>query len=117
MSVNGATEHVNDQYRKKGFSMAQLQIAGGDTTVTRRVASVPEPSSLALFGTGTLALGALLRRKLSGSHASAANPNPRTPANLAGVFLLRQARYDSPNGFRECLACDWCEWKPRMNLA
>jgi hypothetical protein len=44
---------------KSLFSESTL-ISGGDTTV----ASVPEPSSMALLGTGALALAGLARRKL-----------------------------------------------------
>jgi len=62
MSVNAFTEQLTIN-TGKGFFDGSTTIAGGDTSVVA-VASVPEPSSLALFGTGTLALGALLRRKL-----------------------------------------------------
>ena len=62
MSVNGVTEQLTIN-TGKGFFDGSTTISGGDTTVVA-VASVPEPSSLALFGTGTLALGGLLRRKL-----------------------------------------------------
>jgi len=62
MSVNAFTEQLTIN-TGKGFFDGSTTIAGGDTSVMA-VASVPEPSSLALLGTGTLALGALLRRKL-----------------------------------------------------
>jgi hypothetical protein len=43
-----------------GFFNGSTQIAGGDTTV---VSSVPEPSTLAMLGTGVLSLGGIVRRK------------------------------------------------------
>lgn len=45
----------------KGFFNGTTMIAGGDTTI---VGSVPEPSSIALFGTGMVGLVGMLRRKL-----------------------------------------------------
>ncbi len=42
-----------------GFFNGSVTAAGGDTTV----GAVPEPSMLALFGTGMLGLGGLIRRK------------------------------------------------------
>lgn len=45
----------------KGFFNGTTMIAGGDTTI---VGSVPEPSSIALFGTGMAGLVGMLRRKL-----------------------------------------------------
>src|SRR4051794_10387949 len=45
----------------KGFFDGSTLIAGGDTTA---VSSVPEPSSLALFGTGAMGLLGMMRRKL-----------------------------------------------------
>jgi PEP-CTERM motif len=45
----------------KGFYNGSTKISGGNTTVS---SSVPEPSTLALFGTGTLALAGSLRRRL-----------------------------------------------------
>jgi hypothetical protein len=45
----------------KGFFDGSTLIAGGDTTT---VSSVPEPSSLALFGTGAMGLLGMMRRKL-----------------------------------------------------
>jgi len=43
-----------------GFFNGSVSMAGGDTTV----GSVPEPSTLALFGTGMLGLGGAIRRKV-----------------------------------------------------
>jgi len=43
-----------------GFFNGSVTMAGGDTTV----GSVPEPSTLALFGTGMLGLGGAIRRKV-----------------------------------------------------
>ncbi len=48
----------------RGFFDGSTMLAGGDTTV---FASVPEPSTLAMFGTGTLALLGTLRRRVTGS--------------------------------------------------
>jgi len=45
----------------KGFFDGSTLIAGGDTTT---VSSVPEPSSLALFGTGAMGMLGMMRRKL-----------------------------------------------------
>lgn len=45
----------------KGFFDGSTMISSGDTSV---VASVPEPSSLALFGTGILSMFEMLRRKI-----------------------------------------------------
>jgi PEP-CTERM motif len=44
-----------------GFFNGSTGIAGGDTTI---VGSVPEPSTVAMFGTGVVALLGLVRRKL-----------------------------------------------------
>jgi hypothetical protein len=44
----------------RGFFNGTTTISGGDTSITP---SVPEPSSLALFGTGILGLAGLLRKK------------------------------------------------------
>ncbi len=43
-----------------GFFNGSVTLGGGDTTV----GSVPEPSTLALFGTGMLGLGGAVRRKV-----------------------------------------------------
>lgn len=59
-SVNGVTVQLTIN-TGKGFFNGSTTISGGDTAVT---ASVPEPSGLALFGTGALALGGALRRKV-----------------------------------------------------
>jgi len=58
-SVNGVSVQLTVNTGKSLFSGSTL-ISGGDTTV----ASVPEPSSMALLGTGALALAGLARRKL-----------------------------------------------------
>jgi hypothetical protein len=44
-----------------GFFNGSTRIAGGDTTI---VGSVPEPSTVTMFGTGVVGLLGLLRRKL-----------------------------------------------------
>ena len=44
-----------------GFFAGSTSIAGGDTTI---VGSVPEPSTVAMFGTGVVGLLGLVRRKL-----------------------------------------------------
>jgi len=58
-SVNGVSVQLTVNTGKSLFS-GSILISGGDTTV----ASVPEPSSMALLGTGALALAGLARRKL-----------------------------------------------------
>jgi len=45
----------------KGFFNGTTSISGGDTSVG---STVPEPSTLALFGTGSIAFAGALRRKL-----------------------------------------------------
>lgn len=59
MSVNGVSVQLSINTGKSLFS-GSSSISGGDTTI----ASVPEPSSLALLGTGAIALAALARKKL-----------------------------------------------------
>jgi PEP-CTERM motif len=59
MTVDGVSVQLTVNTGKSLFSGSAL-ISGGDTTV----ASVPEPSSMALLGTGALALAGLARRKL-----------------------------------------------------
>ena len=60
MSVSGVTVQLTIN-TGKGFFNGSTTISGGDTTVA---ASVPEPSTLALFGTGAFAFAGALRRKL-----------------------------------------------------
>ena len=45
----------------KGFFNGSTMISGGDTTI---VGSVPEPSTVAMLGTGLLGLAGMVRRKL-----------------------------------------------------
>ena len=59
LSVNGVTVQLTIN-TGKGFFNGTTTISGGDTEV---VSSVPEPSTLALFGAGTAALAGMLRRK------------------------------------------------------
>ncbi|HEV2397217.1 MAG TPA: PEP-CTERM sorting domain-containing protein [Candidatus Sulfotelmatobacter sp.] len=58
--INGVTVQLTINTGKGLFSGSTL-ISGGDTTIT---SSVPEPSTLALLGTGVLALAGGLRRKV-----------------------------------------------------
>lgn len=58
-SVNAVTVQLTTN-TGKGFFGGSLSISGGDTTTT----SVPEPSSMVLLGTGTLAMLGMARRKL-----------------------------------------------------
>lgn len=60
MSVSGVTVQLTIN-TGKGFFNGSTTISGGDTTVA---ASVPEPSTLALFGTGAFAFAGALRRKI-----------------------------------------------------
>lgn len=60
MSVNGVTVQLTIN-TGKGFFNGSTMIAGGDTTVT---ASVPEPSTLVLFGTGGLGMLGMFRRRV-----------------------------------------------------
>jgi PEP-CTERM motif-containing protein len=59
-SVNGVTVQLTIN-TGKGFFNGTTTISGGDTAVA---ASVPEPSTLALFGTGAFAFAGALRRKI-----------------------------------------------------
>ena len=59
LSVNGVTVQLTIN-TGKGFFNGTTTISGGDTEV---VSSVPEPSTLALFGAGTATLAGMLRRK------------------------------------------------------
>ncbi len=59
-SVNGVTVQLTIN-TGKGYFNGSTTISGGDTTVA---ASVPEPSTLALFGTGAFAFAGAIRRKL-----------------------------------------------------
>lgn len=60
-SVNAVTVQLTINTGKAFFEGSTL-ISGGDTTTS---SSVPEPSTLALFGSGTLSMLGMLRRKLS----------------------------------------------------
>jgi hypothetical protein len=59
-SVNGVSVQLTIN-TGKGYFNGSTTISGGDTTVNT---SVPEPSTLALFGTGIIGLGGSLRRKM-----------------------------------------------------
>lgn len=59
-TVNGVSVQLTIN-TGKGFFNGSTTISGGDTTVA---SSVPEPSTLALFGTGIFALAGGLRRRL-----------------------------------------------------
>jgi hypothetical protein len=59
-SVNGVSVQLTIN-TGKGYFNGSTTISGGDTTVE---ASVPEPSTLAMFGIGAFALAGTLRRKL-----------------------------------------------------
>lgn len=59
--LNGVTVQLTIN-TGKGFYNGSTTISGGDTTITT---SVPEPSTLALFGTGALTLLGSLRRRFS----------------------------------------------------
>jgi PEP-CTERM motif len=60
MAIEGFTVQLTVNTGKNFFDGSTM-IAGGDTTV---VGSVPEPSTLAMLGTGALGLLGVLRRKL-----------------------------------------------------
>jgi hypothetical protein len=62
VSVNAVTAELTINTGTKFFT-GSTTMAGGDTTV---VGSVPEPSTLAMFGTGAVGLLGMLRRKLHG---------------------------------------------------
>ena len=59
-NVNGVTVQLTIN-TGKGFYNGTTLISGGDTTV---MSSVPEPSTLAMMGTGLLSLAGVLRRKI-----------------------------------------------------
>jgi hypothetical protein len=59
-SVNGVSVQLTIN-TGKGYFNGSTTISGGDTTVA---AAVPEPSTLALLGTGALAFAGTLRRKI-----------------------------------------------------
>ena len=59
VNVNGVTVQLTVN-TGKGLFNGSTRISGGDTTVTP---SVPEPSTLAMFGTGALGLVGLWRRR------------------------------------------------------
>jgi hypothetical protein len=59
-SVDGVTVQLTIN-TGKGFFNGSTLIAGGDTSVSN---SVPEPSTLALFGTGVIGLAGSLRKKI-----------------------------------------------------
>jgi hypothetical protein len=61
-SVNGVTVQLTIN-TGKGFFNGSTLISGGDTSVTNST-SVPEPSTLALFGTGVIGLAGGLRKKI-----------------------------------------------------
>ena len=58
-SVNGVTVQLTVN-TGTGFFTGSARISGGDTIVT----SVPEPSTLALFASGTIGMMGMMRRKL-----------------------------------------------------
>lgn len=60
VSVNGVTVQLTVN-TGKGLFNGSTTISGGDTSV---MSSVPEPSTLAMFGTGLLSLAGALRRKV-----------------------------------------------------
>ena len=60
IAVNGVSVQLTVN-TGKGFFNGSTTISGGDTTLST---AVPEPSTLALFGTGALAFAGAARRKL-----------------------------------------------------
>ena len=63
-TLDGATVQLTIN-TGKGFFNGQTNISSGDTTF----ATVPEPGSLGLLGTGLLGIASLVRRRLQASHA------------------------------------------------
>jgi len=59
MNVNGVTVQLTIN-TGKGFYSGSTLLSGGDTTIE---SSVPEPSTLVMFGTGGLSMLGMLRRK------------------------------------------------------
>jgi len=62
MNVNGVTVQLTIN-TGKGFYSGSTLISGGNTTIE----SVPEPSTLVMFGTGGLSMLGMLRRKVLAS--------------------------------------------------
>lgn len=60
-NMNGVTVQLTIN-TGKGFYNGSTVISGGDTTV---MSSIPEPSTLALFGTGALSLIGTIRRRVT----------------------------------------------------
>jgi hypothetical protein len=60
-TVSGATVQLTIN-TGKGFFNGSTTISSGDTNFT--TATVPEPGSLSLFGTGLIGIAGLVRRKL-----------------------------------------------------